>query len=110
MIQFGEWQLRRKDERNWSLLHRQLKGRNPKNPDDPEVGKPVWVETGNYFQSFKHAFKFALEREMKERHRDERLVLDLREAIADSERIAKEFAETIGRALAETASESGEPS
>lgn len=92
MIQFGNWQVRRSDPLNLQLYHRHVMDRGK------HIGEMRWRPTGHFFQSVKAAVTYALNVETMERVGDESLVLSLRDAIEQEERIAREFQEWLSEA------------
>lgn len=93
MIQFGDWQIRRSDPLNLQLYHRHVMG------SGKSVGELKWRPTGHFFNSVKAAITYALNAETRERVGDDSLVLSLREAIEQEERIANEFREWLSEAV-----------
>jgi hypothetical protein len=58
-IQFGDWQLRRRDNENWELYHRHAVKENHMTVKNGTAGEVRWHSVGRYYQ--KSTFASALE-------------------------------------------------
>lgn len=66
-IQFGDWQLRKRDANNWELYHRHAVRANKMTVENGTAGTLKWHTTGRYYQerTFVHAVEYAADWELR---------------------------------------------
>lgn len=89
-IQFGDWQLRKLDAKNWELYHRHVTKETSLSIKSGNAGKVRWHGTGRYYQAstFSYAIEYAADWELRNDGSDK--VVDMGEYI-------KAYGETLER-------------
>jgi len=66
-IEFGDWQLRKRDENNWELYHRHETRATKLSVENGTVGQMRWHGTGHFYQerTFANALEYAADWEMR---------------------------------------------
>lgn len=80
-IQFGDWQLRKRDAGNWELFHRHETKETSTSIKSGNAGKVRWHGTGRYYQAttFHLAIEYAADYDMRNDGSEE--VIDMGEYI-----------------------------
>ena len=66
-IQFGDWQLRRRDSENWELYHRHATKENHMTVKNGTAGKVRWHSVGRYYQqsTFVNAIEYVADWDLR---------------------------------------------
>ena len=95
-VQFGNWKLVPRDLRSWELF----RFRKVESKGTESKSSVKWCTEGRYFDytGIGHAIQYAADQEIKDKCRDK--AMPISEALAEYERITKEFLEAVeGRLL-----------